>query len=73
MAGAHGDDEILLIQKLPVKARRDVVRGQDRDIHHGRLRHREDRRHARSTDGGESWTKLARAFGEVRSTIWQAL
>jgi len=27
----------------------------------------------RSTDGGESWTKLAREFGEVRSSIWQAL
>ncbi|NBW87198.1 MAG: aminotransferase class I/II-fold pyridoxal phosphate-dependent enzyme, partial [Planctomycetia bacterium] len=27
----------------------------------------------RSTDGGESWTRLAREFGEVRSTIWQPL
>jgi photosystem II stability/assembly factor-like uncharacterized protein len=27
----------------------------------------------RSTDGGESWTKLPREFGEVRSTIWQPL
>ncbi|MDP1909439.1 MAG: hypothetical protein Q8K85_14155 [Hyphomicrobium sp.] len=27
----------------------------------------------RSTDGGESWTKLAREFGEVRSSIWQSL
>ena len=25
----------------------------------------------RSTDGGASWTKLAREFGEVRSTVWQ--
>jgi photosystem II stability/assembly factor-like uncharacterized protein len=27
----------------------------------------------RSTDGGDSWTKLPREFGEVRSTIWQPL
>ena len=27
----------------------------------------------RSTDGGETWTKLPREFGEVRSTIWQPL
>lgn len=25
----------------------------------------------RSTDGGESWTKLKREFGEVRSMLWQ--
>ncbi|QQS14811.1 MAG: hypothetical protein IPK81_12055 [Rhodospirillales bacterium] len=27
----------------------------------------------RSTDGGESWTRLKREFGEVRSTVWQPL
>ncbi|MDP1965254.1 MAG: hypothetical protein Q8K93_23980 [Reyranella sp.] len=27
----------------------------------------------RSIDGGESWIKLPREFGEVRSTIWQPL
>ena len=27
----------------------------------------------RSTDGGLSWTRLAREFGEVRATIWQPL
>ena len=27
----------------------------------------------RSTDGGASWTRLAREFGEVRSTLWQPL
>lgn len=27
----------------------------------------------RSTDGGNSWTKLPREFGEVRSTIWQPI
>ena len=27
----------------------------------------------RSTDGGESWVKLPREFGEVRSTLWQPL
>ncbi len=26
---------------------------------------------SRSTDGGASWTKLAREFGEVRSILWQ--
>lgn len=27
----------------------------------------------RSTDGGESWTRLKREFGEVRSTLWQTV
>ena len=27
----------------------------------------------RSSDGGESWTRLKREFGEVRATIWQPL
>ena len=27
----------------------------------------------RSTDGGASWTRLAREFGEVRATLWQPL
>ena len=25
----------------------------------------------RSTDGGETWIKLEREFGEVRSVLWQ--
>ena len=62
MSGAHRDDEIFLVERSPMEARRDVVEGNDRDVHGARLQLGE----------GDAPGALGRGFPRRRQQLTQA-